>query len=41
VEDIRRRGRFYLGNVVEKPGRREQPGRRAAILSKAEHTESS
>ena len=37
VKDIRRRGRFYLGNVVEKRGRAERPGRHEAILTAAEY----
>jgi Recombinase zinc beta ribbon domain len=37
VEDIRRRGRFYLGYVVEKRGRDERPGRHEPILTEAEY----
>jgi len=37
VKDIARRGRFYLGFVVEKRGRDERPGRHEPILSEAEY----
>jgi hypothetical protein len=37
VKDIYRRGRVYVGYVVEKRGRDERPGRHAAILSQAEY----
>jgi hypothetical protein len=37
VKDIRRRGRFYLGFVVEKRGRDERPGRHEPILTEAEY----
>ena len=37
VKDIRRRGRFYLGYVVEKRGRDERPGRHEPILTEAEY----
>jgi DNA invertase Pin-like site-specific DNA recombinase len=35
VKDIWRRGRFYLGFVVEKRGREERPGRHESILTDA------
>ena len=35
VKDIWRRGRFYLGYVVEKRGRDERPGRHEPILDEA------
>ncbi|MFI5040450.1 MAG: recombinase family protein [Acidimicrobiales bacterium] len=37
VKDILRRGRVYLGFVVEKRGRDERPGRHEAILGEAEY----
>jgi DNA invertase Pin-like site-specific DNA recombinase len=37
VKDIVRRGRMYLGFVVEKRGRDERPGRHEPILSEAEY----
>ena len=37
VKDIWRRGRVYLGYVVEKRGRDERPGRHEAILTEAEY----
>jgi DNA invertase Pin-like site-specific DNA recombinase len=37
VKDIRRRGRFYLGYVVEKRGRDERLGRHEPILTEAEY----
>jgi len=37
VKDILRRGRMYLGFVVEKRGRDERPGRHQPILSEAEY----
>ncbi len=37
VKDIWRRGRFYLGYVVEKRGRDERPGRHEPILSEVEY----
>jgi DNA invertase Pin-like site-specific DNA recombinase len=37
VKDIVRRGRMYLGFVVEKRGRDERAGRHEAILSEAEY----
>ena len=37
IRDIVRRGRVYLGFVVEKRGRDERPGRHEAILSDAEY----
>ena len=37
VKDIARRGRMYLGFVVEKRGRDERPGRHEPILSEAEY----
>jgi DNA invertase Pin-like site-specific DNA recombinase len=37
VKDILRRGRLYLGYVVEKRGRDERPGRHERILSEAEY----
>jgi DNA invertase Pin-like site-specific DNA recombinase len=37
VKDIWRRGRFYLGLVVEKRGRDERPGRHEPILTEAEY----
>lgn len=37
VKDIRRRGRFYLGYVVEKRGRDERMGRHEPILTEAEY----
>ena len=37
VKDIVRRGRMYLGFVVEKRGRDERPGRHEAILTEAEY----
>jgi hypothetical protein len=37
VKDILRRGRLYLGYVVEKRGRDERPGRHEPILSQAEY----
>ncbi len=37
VKDIRRRGRFYLGFVVEKRGRDKRPGRHEAILTEAQY----
>ena len=37
VKDIVRRGRLYLGYVVEKRGRDERPGRHVPILTEAEH----
>jgi DNA invertase Pin-like site-specific DNA recombinase len=37
VKDIWRRGRLYLGNVVEKRGRDERPGRHEPILTEAEY----
>ena len=37
VKDIRRRGRFYLGYVVEKRGRDERPGRHEPILTETEY----
>ena len=37
VKDIVRRGRMYLGFVVEKRGRDERPGRHDAILTEAEY----
>ena len=36
VKDVWRRGRFYLGFVVEKRGRDERPGRHEAILDEAQ-----
>ena len=36
VKDIARRGRMYLGFVVEKRGRDERPGRHERILTEAE-----
>jgi hypothetical protein len=37
VKDIWRRGRFYLGFVVEKRGREEREGRHEAILDEAQY----
>ena len=37
VKDIVRRGRMYLGYVVEKRGRDERPGRHEPILTEAEY----
>jgi DNA invertase Pin-like site-specific DNA recombinase len=37
VKDIFRRGRMYLGFVVEKRGRDERPGRHEPILTEAEY----
>ncbi len=37
LKDIVRRGRLYLGNVIEKRGREERPGRHEPILSEAEY----
>jgi DNA invertase Pin-like site-specific DNA recombinase len=37
VKDILRRGRMYLGFVVEKRGRDERPGRHEPILTQAEY----
>jgi hypothetical protein len=37
VKDIRRRGRFYLGFVVEKRGRDERPGRHEPILTETDY----
>ena len=37
VKDIWRRGRFYLGFVVEKRGRDERPGRHEPILTEVEY----
>ena len=37
VKDIRRRGRFYLGYVVEKRGRDERQGRHEPILTEADY----
>ena len=37
VKDISRRGRMYLGYVVEKRGRDERPGRHEPILSEAQY----
>ncbi|HBW20363.1 MAG TPA: hypothetical protein DEH11_15805 [Actinobacteria bacterium] len=37
VEDIYRRGRLYLGYVVEKRGRDERPGRHEPIVSEAQY----
>ncbi|MGA3031129.1 MAG: recombinase family protein [Candidatus Limnocylindrales bacterium] len=37
VKDIYRRGRLYLGYVVEKRGRDERPGRHEPILSEAQY----
>jgi DNA invertase Pin-like site-specific DNA recombinase len=37
VKDIWRRGRFYLGYVVEKRGRDERPGRHDPILTEPEY----
>ena len=37
VKDIARRGRVYLGFVVEKRGRDERPGRHEPILTQAEY----
>ena len=37
VKDIFRRGRMYLGFVVEKRGRDERPGRHEPILTQAEY----
>jgi site-specific DNA recombinase len=37
VKDIWRRGRFYLGFVVEKRGRDERPGRHEPILTTAQY----
>lgn len=37
VKDILRRGRLYLGYVVEKRGRDERPGRHEPILTEAEY----
>ena len=37
VKDIVRRGRMYLGFLVEKRGRDERPGRHEPILSEAEY----
>jgi DNA invertase Pin-like site-specific DNA recombinase len=37
VKDIVRRGRMYLGFVVEKRGRDERPGRHEAVLTEAEY----
>ncbi len=37
VKDIYRRGRFYLGYVVEKRGRDERPGRHEPILDEAQY----
>ena len=36
VKDIWRRGRFYLGYVVEKRGRDERQGRHEPILEEAQ-----
>lgn len=38
IKDIWRRGRFYLGFVVEKRGRDERPGLHEAILTQTEYT---
>ena len=37
VKDIWRRGRFYLGFVVEKRGRDERPGQHESILTEAQY----
>jgi len=37
VKDIYRRGRLYLGYVVEKRGRDERPGRHEPIISEAQY----
>ncbi|HET7494186.1 MAG TPA: recombinase family protein [Candidatus Limnocylindrales bacterium] len=37
VKDIARRGRMYLGYVVEKRGRDERPGRHPAILAESDY----
>jgi hypothetical protein len=37
MKDLLRRGRFYLGFVVEKRGRDERPGRHEPILTDAEY----
>jgi hypothetical protein len=37
VKDIWRRGKFYLGFVVEKRGRDERPGRHEPILTEAQY----
>jgi hypothetical protein len=37
VKDISRRGRMYLGYVVEKRGRDERPGRHVPILTEVEY----
>jgi DNA invertase Pin-like site-specific DNA recombinase len=37
VKDLYRRGRVYLGYVVEKRGRDERPGRQEPILTEAEY----
>ncbi len=37
VKDIWRRGRFYLGFVVEKRGRDERPGRHEPLLTETEY----
>lgn len=37
VKDIARRGRMYLGFVIEKRGRDERPGQHEPILSEAEY----
>jgi DNA invertase Pin-like site-specific DNA recombinase len=37
VKDISRRGRMYLGYVVEKRGRDERPGRHEPILTEAQY----
>ena len=38
IKDIVRRGRFYLGFVVEKRGRDERPGKHEPIITEAEHS---
>jgi DNA invertase Pin-like site-specific DNA recombinase len=38
VKDIVRRGRFYLGFVVEKRGRDERPGKHEPIITEAEYS---
>ncbi len=37
VKDIRRRGRFYAGFVLEKRGRDERPGRHEPIITETEY----
>jgi Recombinase zinc beta ribbon domain/Recombinase len=38
VKDIARRGRMYLGFVVEKRGREERPGKHEPIITEAEYS---